>query len=218
MYVIDAIKPNSGPFQLVSMAMAVAFGYLGDMTDLTQILSQIEQGDPHAAEQLLPLVYDELRRLAAQKLAGERPDHTLQATALVHEAYMRLVGSASTHSWRDRRHFFLAAADAMRKILTDSARRRKSLKRGGDQVRMPLESVVPSEEFPSDDMLDLDAALERFEQVDPDAARLVKLRLFAGLSVEAAAESLGVPARSAYRDWSFAQAWLYRALRSGDDG
>jgi len=198
------------------MVVARAVGYLEGMTDVTRILSQIEQGDPHATEQLLPLVYDELRRLAAQKMAGERPDHTLQATALVHEAYARLVGSVSTTGWQDRRHFFLAAADAMRKILIESARRRRAEKRGGDRDRVPLDSVVPGAEMPLDDMLDLDEALARFEREDPAAARLVKLRIFAGLSVEEAAQSLGIATRSAYRDWSFAQAWLFRALRDGE--
>ncbi|MCA9127658.1 MAG: RNA polymerase subunit sigma [Planctomycetales bacterium] len=186
------------------------------MTDVTEILARIDQGDTDAAERLLPLVYEELRRLAAQKMAGERPDHTLQATALVHEAYARLVGSASNPGWRDRGHFFLAAADAMRKILIESARRRQSLKRGGDRQRVPLDSLVLGPEFPVDDILDLDAALERFEQEDPEAAQLVRLRLFAGLSVEEAAQSLGIATRSAYRDWSFAQAWLFRALRGGE--
>ena len=183
------------------------------MNDVTHILSQIEQGDGKAAEQLLPLVYDELRKLAAQKMAQEKPGQTLQATALVHEAYLRLVEVEKAQHWTSRRHFFAAAADAMRKILIENARRKQSQKRGGDYQRVPLDAVDPTVEMPLDDLLALDEALERLRQVDPAAAELVKLRCFAGLSVEDAAGVLNISARTAYRDWAFAQAWLYRELR-----
>jgi RNA polymerase sigma factor (TIGR02999 family) len=190
---------------------------LETMSDVTRILSMIESGDQQASDELLPLVYDELRKLAAARMANERPDHTLQATALVHDAYVRLVGSSSGAEWKNRSHFFAAAAEAMRKILIDSARRRQTQKRGGDLEKVPLDDIALGTEVPLDDMLDFDEALSRLEGADPDAAQLVKLRVFAGLSVEEAAESLGVAARTAYRDWSFAQAWLYRELRDGSE-
>jgi RNA polymerase sigma factor (TIGR02999 family) len=179
------------------------------MSEVTGILSAIEQGDPHAAEQLLPLVYDELRKLAAQKIAQEAPGQTLQATALVHEAYLRLVGADQDRHWDSRGHFFAAAAEAMRRILIDRARERLSLKRGGDRKRVPLEEVDPPAGTPPEDLLALDEALERLTQLDPLAAQLVKLRFFAGLNVEQAAGVLGLAVTTAYRHWAFARAWLH---------
>jgi RNA polymerase sigma factor (TIGR02999 family) len=154
-----------------------------------------------------------LRKLAARKMAQEKPGQTLQATALVHEAYLRLVDVDKAQHWTSRGHFFAAAADAMRKILIENARRKHSQKRGGDQQRIPLDAVVPAVEMSPDDMLAFDEALERLSQCDPTAAELVKLRCFAGLSVEEAAGALNISARTAYRDWAFAQAWIYRELR-----
>jgi RNA polymerase sigma factor (TIGR02999 family) len=183
------------------------------MTDLTQILSDIEQGNTTAAEQLLPLVYDELRKLAAQKLAHEKLGQTLQATALVHEAYLRLVGGEPAPAWDSRGHFFAAAAEAMRRVLVDEARRKASLKRGGHlQRRMLKEAEVGVDEH-ADELLALDGALARLADVDPLAARLVQLRYFAGLTTEQAAEALGISARTAYYTWSYARSWLRRAIR-----
>jgi RNA polymerase sigma factor (TIGR02999 family) len=182
------------------------------MSDVTQILGEIEDGDGQAAEKLLPLVYDELRKLAAAKMAQEKPGQTLQATALVHEAYIRLVDVEKAQHWHSRGHFYAAAAEAMRKILIESARRKQSRKRGGDRQRIPLDAVAPAVETPLDDMVAFDEALQRLEQLDPASAELVKLRCFAGLSVEDGAKALNISARSAYRDWSFAQSWLYREL------
>ncbi len=183
------------------------------MTDVTRILSAIEQGDPHAAEQLLPLVYGELRKLAAQKLAQEKPGQTLEATALVHEAYLRLVGAAQRHQWNSRGHFFAAAAEAMRRILVDEARRKASLKRGGQLKRRMLEEVEAGTDADSDDLLALDEALSRRSEIDPLVAKLVQLRYFAGLTMDKAAEVLGISARSAYYTWSYARSWLHRAIR-----
>ena len=162
------------------------------MNDVTQILSAIQQGDPHAAELLLPLVYDELRRLAAQKLAQEKPGQTLQATALVHEAYVRLVDREKVQHWNSRGHFFAAAAEAMRRILIDHAREKLAVKRGGDRQRVPLAEVDPPAGTPPEDLLALDEALEKLTRLDPMAGQLVKLRYFAGLSVDQAAATLGV--------------------------
>jgi RNA polymerase sigma factor (TIGR02999 family) len=173
------------------------------MTDVTRILSAIEQGDPHAAEQLLPLVYDELRRLAAAQLAREKPGQTLEATALVHEAYLRLVGD---QQFANRRHFFAAAAQAMRRILVDSARRKQLL------GRVDLEGVEPAAKADDERLLDLHNALERLAALEPAAARIVELRVFAGLSVEESATALGLSRASAYREWTFARAWLATAL------
>jgi RNA polymerase sigma factor (TIGR02999 family) len=186
------------------------------MSDVTRILSAIDQGDPLAAEQLLPLVYEELRKLAAHKLAQEKPGQTLQATALVHEAYVRLVDVANGQSWSGRGHFFAAAAEAMRRILVENARRKNRLKHGAGHQNIPLEAVDCAVELPVDDVLLLDEALNRLAERDPQAAQVVKLHCFAGLTVEQAAEALGVSARTAYRDWSFAQAWLYREIRGGE--
>jgi RNA polymerase sigma factor (TIGR02999 family) len=162
------------------------------MSDVTRILSAIEQGDPHAAEDLLPLVYDELRRLAAQKMAQETPGQTLQATGLVHEAYLRLVDVEKAQHWNSRGHFFAAAAEAMRRILIDNAREKLALKRGGDRKRVPLEEVDPPAGTPPEDLLALDEALEQLMRLDPTAGQLVKLRYFAGLSLEQAAAALNL--------------------------
>jgi RNA polymerase sigma factor (TIGR02999 family) len=183
------------------------------MSEVTRILSALEQGDPHGAEQLLPLVYDELRRLAAQKLAQEKPGQTLQATALVHEAYLRLVDVDKVQHWNSRGHFFAAAAEAMRRILIESARRKGRDRHGGGRLRVALHGLEPAAELPADHLLALDEALTALAERDAQAAQLVQLHCFAGLSVEQAAEALGLSPRTAYRDWAFARAWLYRALR-----
>jgi RNA polymerase sigma factor (TIGR02999 family) len=182
------------------------------MSEVTRILSAIEQGDPHAADQLLPLVYDELRKVAAQKIAQEKPGQTLQATALVHEAYVRLVDVDRAQHWNSRGHFFAAAAEAMRRILIDNAREKRALKRGGDRKRIPLEEVDPPAGTPPEDLLALDEALEQLTRLDPTAGQLVKLRYFAGLSVEQAATALNVATATAYRHWTFARAWLHSQL------
>jgi RNA polymerase sigma factor (TIGR02999 family) len=181
------------------------------MTEVSQILSAIEQGDPHAAEQLLPLVYDELRKLAAQRLACEEPGQTLQPTALVHEAYLRLVGEDEPH-WDNRGHFFAAAAEAMRRILVDHARRRGAQKRGGNARRVVLDDKIAAARSRDEDLLALDEALGELERHDPQAAGLVKLRYFSGLSHLQAAEALGVSRRVADRLWVVAKAWLYQRL------
>jgi RNA polymerase sigma factor (TIGR02999 family) len=187
------------------------------MSDVTRILSAIEQGDPHAAAQLLPLVYDELRRLAAGHLANEAPGQTLDATALVHEAYLRLVSGPGLASaevpFAARAHFFAAAAEAMRRILVDSARRKQARKRGGGPKRLPLDPdrfTAPARD--ADTWLDLDEKLTAFENVDATAAALAKLRLFGGLSVEEAGETLGLARATAFRTWTYARAWLTAAL------
>ena len=182
------------------------------MYDITRILSAIEQGDPHAAEQLLPLVYDELRRLAAQKLAKEKPGQTLQATALVHEAYLRLLAGEHAQNWNSRGHFFSAAAEAMRRILIDNARRKRRPKHGGDQKQIPLDAIALPVEDRFHDLLALDEALNELARQEPLKAELVKLRYFAGLSVEEAAACLGISPITAKRYWAVARAWLYAAL------
>jgi RNA polymerase sigma factor (TIGR02999 family) len=182
------------------------------MADVTRILSAIEQGDPHAAKQLLPLVYDELRRLAARQLSQEAPGQTLDATGLVHEAYLRLVGPADGDRWNDRGHFFAAAAEAMRHILVDKARRKRRGKHGGSRKRVDLDGQVPAPPAAEDDLLALDEALTRLAAADPEAAAVVQLRYFAGLSVEQAAQSLGMSRATAYRHWTFARAWLRQQL------
>jgi RNA polymerase sigma factor (TIGR02999 family) len=182
------------------------------MSDVTQILSAIEQGDPHAAEQLLPLVYDELRRLAAQKLAQEKPDQTLQATALVHEAYVRLVDTEKAQQWNSRGHFFAAAAEAMRRILVENARRRRSRKGGGGRIHQSLDQVQVSAPQPTEDLLALDEALERLAARDPVKAELVKLRYFAGLTIEEAAAALAISPATAKRYWTYARTWLFQAI------
>ena len=182
------------------------------MKDVTRILSALEQGDPEAAEQLLPLVYDELRRLAARKLAREQPGQTLQATALVHDAYLRLVGGEDP-GWDSRGHFFAAAAEAMRRILVDSARRKRAEKRGGSLERHDLAAVDIAAPVPSEDLLALDEALAKLEAEDPVKARLVKLRYFAGLTEEQAAEMLGLSRATVQRHWRYARVWLLGELR-----
>lgn len=186
------------------------------MTDVTRILSAIEAGDPRAAEQLLPLVYDELRRLAAHRLAREAPGQTLQATALVHEAYLRLVGTGPAGDWDSRGHFFAAAAEAMRRILVDRARDRNRLKRGGGRRRVRIHLDALLVDPPSDDLLALDEALAALSREDAGAAELVKLRAFAGLTLAQAAEVLGIGRRTADRDWAYARAWLCHALAGPD--
>jgi RNA polymerase sigma factor (TIGR02999 family) len=181
--------------------------------DVTQILEAVARGDRHAAGQLLPLVYNELRQLAAQKLAAETPGQTLQPTALVHEAYLRLGGG---QEFDGRGHFFAAAAEAMRRILVDNARRKQAAKRGDGRRRVPLEEFHRVSESP-EDMLDLDDALTRFAAEEPDKARLVQLRFFAGLSIPDAAASLGISVATAERWWTFARAWLYSELDRGGE-
>jgi RNA polymerase sigma factor (TIGR02999 family) len=183
------------------------------MSDVTHILSAIEQGDPRAAEQLLPLVYDELRRLAAERLAHEKPGQTLQATALVHEAYLRLVGTETAPRWDSRGHFFAAAAEAMRRILINRARDKGRQKRGGAWQRLELDRLAVADEATADETLAVDEALQRLEQHNKPCADLVKLRFFAGLTMDEAAAALGVAPRTAHRYWAFARAWLYDALR-----
>ena len=185
------------------------------MTDVTQILSQIEHGDPAAAEQLLPLVYEELRKLASQKIAQENPGQTLQATALVHEAYLRLVGSGPERKWQGRRHFFAAAAEAMRRILIESARRKKGIKHGGQLQRQDLLESELTAVAPPDELLALDDALTRLAHDDPPVAELVKLRYFAGLTIDQAARTLDISARTANRYWTYARAYLHQEL-TGD--
>jgi RNA polymerase sigma factor (TIGR02999 family) len=183
------------------------------MVDVTRILSAIEQGDPQAADQLLPLVYDELRKLAAQKLAQEKPGQTLQATALVHEAYLRLVGHTGDQKWDSRGHFFAAAAEAMRRILVDAARARSAHKRGGAWRRIDLNSVDLAQRAAPDDLLELDDTLDKLARQDPVASQLVKLRFFAGLSIDQASKVLGLSRTTAYERWAFARAWLYSELK-----
>ena len=182
------------------------------MPDVTHILKAIDSGDAQAAGELLPLVYDELRKLAAQRMAGESPDHTLGPTALVHEAYIRLVGKEDP-GWQNRGHFFAAAAEAMRRILIDSARRRGSRKRAGDRERQDLhESQLVAPEA-SDDILELDEALVRLQQIQPQAAQVVQLRYFAGLSVPEIAMMIGASPRTVDRQWAYARAWIHQELR-----
>jgi RNA polymerase sigma factor (TIGR02999 family) len=188
------------------------------MSEVTRILSAIEQGDPQAAEQLLPLVYEELRKLAAQKMAQEQPGQTLQATALVHEAYLRLVDVRQPPHWHSRRHFFAAAAEAMRRILIDRARRKQTEKHGGRRRRIDLEEVEAVADSRSTDLLALDEALTRLTAEDPVKGQLVSLRYFAGLSVQEAADALGISRATADRYWSYARTWLYCELGGQDGG
>ena len=184
------------------------------MSDVTRILTAIERGDTKAADTLLPLVYEELRRLAAAKMSQEPPGQTLQATALVHEAYIRLVGSQD-QNWSGRTHFFAAAAEAMRRILIDNARRKQRLKRGGGRQKVGLTDAEPAIEGPSDDLIALDEALDRLAEMDKTKADLVKLRYFAGLTLEQAAGVLNLPERTAKRHCAHARAWLYRQVTDG---
>lgn len=187
------------------------------MNDVTRILSAIEKGEPRAAEQLLPLVYDELRRLAAQKLAQEKSGQTLEATALVHEAYLRLVDVDQAPQWNGRGHFFAAAAEAMRRILIDNARRKQAEKHGGGKRRLHLDHLDVLAEASADELLALDEALERLTCQDPRAAQLVKLHCFAGLTVQQAAEVIDLSRTNAYRLWTFARAWLHSQLAEARD-
>lgn len=188
---------------------------LGGVANVTQILNAIERGDPKAAAELLPLVYDELRKLAAARLAGERPGQTLQATALVHEAYLRLMGGEPDGHWNSRGHFIAAAAEAMRRILVENARYKKTQKRGGRRTRIDLSLAEPLDRADPDALLDLDELLTRLADEDPEAAGVAKLRLFAGLSVEEAAQALSTSRASAYRQWTYARAWLHARLGAG---
>jgi RNA polymerase sigma factor (TIGR02999 family) len=190
---------------------------LDRMSDVTRILSAIEQGDPHAAARLLPLVYDELRQLASQKLGQEKPGQTLQPTALVHEAYLRLVDVETAQRWDCRGHFFAAAAEAMRRILVDHARRRRSQRRGGAAKRHSLASLDPAIPAPDEELLAVDEALERLQHLDPPKAELVKLRYFAGMTIPEAAQALGISIPTANRYWAYARAWLHEELAGGDD-
>lgn len=178
------------------------------MSDVTRVLCQIQSGDPSAAEQLLPLVYDELRKLAEHRMAQENPDHILQATALVHEAYLRLVDVDQARHWDSRGHFFAAAAEAMRRILVENARRRGRQKRGGDLRRMGLDGLDIANNVSDDRLLAIDEALERLAREEPQAARLVELRFFGGLSISEAGEALGLSRTAAYEQWAYARAWL----------
>ncbi|HZN96925.1 MAG TPA: ECF-type sigma factor [Gemmatimonadales bacterium] len=188
------------------------------MSEVRRILDDIQQGDPRAAEQLLPLVYDELRKLAAARLAREKPGQTLQATALVHEAYLRLVDVNHAQTWKNRGHFFAAAAESMRRILVEAARRKRRLKRGGDRHRLSLDHLELSIAEPSDDLLALDKALEKLEVKHPERAALVKLRYFGGLTGDEAAQALGVSPATADRYWTYARAWLLRELTPDSGG
>src|SRR5437763_2655602 len=185
------------------------------MTTVTQILAALDQGDSGAAEQLLPLVYDELRKLAAHRLADEQPGQTLQPTALVHEAYVRLVGGDKPQEWNGRGHFFAAAAEAMRRILVEAARRKGRQKRGGDRERVDLDGLAVPAPEPVDDLLALDEALAQLAAADPQAAELVKLRYFAGLTVPQAAAALGVAPRTADFLWAYARSWLLQRIEAG---
>lgn len=187
------------------------------MTQVTQLLGAIDRGDPHAAEQLLPLVYDALRQLAAQRLAREAPGQTLQATALVHDAYLRLVDVEQAQHWNSRGHFFAAAAEAMRRILVDNARRKRSLKAGGDQARQPFEEAQIVAPAMNEDVLALNEALDRLAERGAEAAELVKLRFFVGLTSEQAAEALGISSRTADRAWSYARVFLLKVLKDVQD-
>jgi RNA polymerase sigma factor (TIGR02999 family) len=187
------------------------------MSDVTQLLEAIDQGDLHASSELLPLVYNELRKLAAQRLVHEKPGQTLEATALVHEAYLRLIGpSSDKQQWSNRSHFFAAAAEAMRRLLIESARRKQRIKHGGDRTRVDLDEVCCVSDAPTDDLLALDEALTRLAAEAPAKAELVKLRYFAGLSLDEAAEAMRISPATAKRYWAYARAWLYNALNPSD--
>jgi RNA polymerase sigma factor (TIGR02999 family) len=182
------------------------------MSDATRILHALERGDAHAADQLLPLVYDELRKLAAARLSCEKAGQTLQATALVHEAYLRLVGSNAPQGWKSRGHFFGAAAEAMRRILIERARGKRRIRHGGGRVRIELEKLEVADIEASEELLALDEALERLAAQEPETVRVVKLRYFAGLTIEQTAEALGISVRTANRHWAYAKAWLFQEL------
>jgi RNA polymerase sigma factor (TIGR02999 family) len=209
------IRKVSGPSKLVACQQAetgTCFGYASSMSDATRILAQIESGDPSAAEKLLPLVYDELRKLAAAKLAQEKAGQTLQATALVHDAYLRLVDVEQAQRWDSHGHFFAAAAEAMRRILVERFRRKQAARHGGSRQQVPLdeaELTVPALDY---DLLAVDEALDRLAAADPAVAELVKLRYFAGMTIQEAAQVLGVSSRTANEYWTYAKAWLLRAI------
>jgi RNA polymerase sigma factor (TIGR02999 family) len=194
------------------LARPHAGGYPADMSDVSGILNAIQQGDPYASDQLLPLVYDELRKLAAQRLAQERPGQTLEATALVHEAYLRLVGAQASQAWSSRGHFFAAAAEAMRRILVENARRKNRIKHGGQLERVDLETIDLPTRMASDELLALDEALGKLKEHDPQKALLVDLRYFGGLTIEQAAEVLGISRVTAHRYWTYARAWLHQQM------
>lgn len=185
------------------------------MSEITRVLSAIDQGDPHAAEQLLPLVYGELRKLAEQKLAQEKPGQTLQPTALVHEAYLRLVDVEKAQHWGSRGHFFAAAAEAMRRVLIDGARRRRAKRRGGQAKRCTLDGLEAATPGSDDELLAVDEALERLQELDAAKAELVKLRYFGGLTITEAAQALGISTSTANRYWAYARAWLHEELATG---
>jgi RNA polymerase sigma factor (TIGR02999 family) len=187
------------------------------MTDVTRILSAIEEGDAQAAEQLLPLVYEELRKLASQKMAQENPGQTLQATALVHEAYIRLVDGDKAQHWDSRGHFFAAAAEAMRRILVENARKKATQKRGGDLQKIDIDGLDIADAASPEQLLAMDEAIAELATLDPAAGGIVKLRYFAGLSVEQAGAVLGVSSKTAYRHWSYARAWLHSELLDSCD-
>ena len=188
---------------------------LAGMAELTRLLDAAAAGDPKAAAEILPLVYVELRRLAAARMAKEKPGLTIQATALVHEAYLRLVGSTGASEWSGRGHFFAAAAEAMRRILVEGARRKKRDKHGGERQRVELDEYHLADDCPADEILALDEVLTRLAEEDPTAAEVVHLHFFAGLSIEQVAETLGVARATAYRQWSYARAWLRNAMGEG---
>jgi RNA polymerase sigma factor (TIGR02999 family) len=210
-FTIDSV-PDSVPICGWVFAAGFRCDHNKGMTDVTLVLSQIESGDPSAAEQLLPMVYDELRKLAAAKLAQERPGQTLQATALVHDAYLRLVGAVGAQNWDSRGHFFAAAAEAMRRILLNRARDRNRLKRGGAWRRIDLDQIEVALDTPGEELLAVDEAIESLAAEDADCAQLVRLRFFTGLSLREAAECLGIPRRTADRQWAYARAWLCARL------
>ena len=195
-----------------------AAGILTPMTDVTRILAEVERGDPRAAEALLPLVYEELRKLAAQRLAAEKPGQTLQATALVHEAYVRLVGGDPDQPWNSRGHFFAAAAEAMRRILVENARRKNRVKHGGDRERVEIEMASLPTRMTSDELVALDEALEKLRQEDPVKAQLVTLRYFGGMTIEQASEVLNISRVTAHRYWVYARAWLNQQITGTDTG
>ena len=187
------------------------------MSDVTRILSAIEDGDPKAAEQLLPLIYDELKKLAAHKMAQEKPGQTLQATALVHEAYIKLVDGDKAQQWNSRGHFFGAAAEAMRRILVDNARRKASPMHGGDRRRIELKDMCSATEVAAEDLLAIDEALTRLAQMNSSKAELVRMRFYAGMSVPEAAKVLGISVATAERNWTYARTWLYCELNAGEE-
>lgn len=186
------------------------------MSDVTRILSQIESGDPDAANQLLPVVYDALRRLAKQRMGMEAPDHSLQPTDLVHEAYVRLVDCDVSTSWQNRAHFFAAAAEGMRRILVEHARKKLAKKRGGDLQRVDLVDVVRHGELSDSQLVELDEALIEFETLEPEKSQIVKLKFFAGMTLEESAQTVGISRATAQRHWTYARAWLFGKLKKSD--